>query len=84
MDHTRDSCRVEWADSHEKTALIAFSLWKITFKSKLRKRAESIEYERRLILRAGFEVIENSWTGNLLSYRLLIPKKTYRIARIYM
>jgi len=82
MDHTRDSCRVEWADSHEKTALIAFSLWKITFKSKLRKRAESIEYERRLILRAGFEVIENSWTGNLLSYPPLIPKITHRIARI--
>jgi len=72
MDHIRDSCRVDWADSHEKTALIAFSLWKNTFKSKLRKRTESIEYERRLTLRAGFEVIENSWTGKLFSYRPLI------------
>jgi len=62
MDHTRDSCRVDWTDSYEKQALIAFSLWKNTFTSKLRKHAESIEYERRLTLRAGFEVIESSWT----------------------
>jgi len=63
MDRIHETCRVEWIDSKEKSVIfVAFAMWNGTFTSKLRKFTETVEHERRLSLKAGFEVIENSWT----------------------
>ena len=62
MEHVRATCRPSWADSPYRQAYMAFIIWERSFDSKIKQRMETEEHERRLTIRAGFQVIENSWS----------------------
>ena len=62
MDCVRESCRAPWSQSPDKMAIVALSLWKRTFSSKLKNRAGTAPHQRLGTLRLGFEIIESSWS----------------------
>jgi hypothetical protein len=63
VEHMRVNCVVPWSESPIKPAVLAFSLWRLGFKSKRPKSKErETSTDRREMMQEGFAIIERSWS----------------------